>query len=121
MIPGWLPSLILLLGTYRLCRLTGWDTFPPLARARAWAVGEEVVTRGSTNARLGQTNEQVQVDVTYRRPILEEGLHCAYCSSVWWGAIVYAGWRLEPSWTLAACFVLAVSAGCGLIGRWLDP
>lgn len=121
MIPGPWVALVLVLATFRICRLAGWDHFPPLLAARRWATGEYVVSSGSTNARLRVTNEEVEYEVRHRRPTLYAGLSCAYCSSVWFGAAVYLAWRLEPSWTLTGAAVLAASAAVGLVARWLDP
>lgn len=112
---------MLALAVYRLCRLAGWDTFPPIARARAWVVGLQVATTGSTNARMGVTNEAVQQTVTFRRPLLAEFLGCAFCLGFWLSVLVVACWRLEPDWTLRVCFVLALSATAGLIAKQLDP
>lgn len=121
MIPSPWVGLVLVLAAYRCTRLTGWDDFPPIVRARAWVVGEKVVTRGSTNARLRQTSEKVERDTTYRWPTLNQFLHCAFCSGWWWSLAVYLSWIFAPRPTLYACAPLAFSAAVGLVAKNLDP
>lgn len=121
MIPDPWTAIILALGVYRLTRLLGWDDFPPVAKVRAWVVGEHVVTTGSTNARMGLTNEPVEVEYSYRRPTLSHFLHCPFCLGAWLCLGTYIAWRLEPSWTLTVAFVFAMSGAVGLVARNLDP
>lgn len=45
-VPDWWQAAILALASYRLTRLGGWDAFPPVARARAWLIGEHWVPTG---------------------------------------------------------------------------
>lgn len=121
MIPGPWVSVVLVLAIYRVCRLAGWDTFPPVARARAWVVGENTVTRGSTNARLGVTAEPVQNGWTYRRPLLHELVTCPFCLSLWIAGAVYALWLFFPAGVLYGAYPFALSAAAGLIAKNLDP
>jgi hypothetical protein len=120
MIPGPWTGVVLALAVYRLCRAAGWDTFPPLVWLRARITGEYAVNRGSTNTRMGVTNEHVQQDVDWKRPRLHDFIVCPFCLGFWLSVLVYAGWRLEPGWTVAVLFPFAVSAVAGLIALRLD-
>ena len=121
MIPAPFPSLILVLAVYRVLRLAGWDTLPMLVRLRAWATGQEVITNGSTNARIGVTNEPVETVYRYRRPLLDKLITCPFCLGLWLSPLFYAAWLYEPRWTLYGCFPLALSAAAGLTAKVLDP
>jgi Protein of unknown function (DUF1360) len=119
-IPSPWIALVLVLAIFRVVRLIGWDTFPPLIRLRDWITGARVVTAGSTNARMRLTNEQVETHYEFRWPTLAEGISCAYCASIWIGSGVYIAWLAWPKWTLYVAAPLAVSTAVGLIARWLD-
>lgn len=121
MIPGLYPALVLALAVFRACRIIGWDDFPPLVRARGWIVGAHEVTRASTNARMGITNERVEKEIAYRRPVLAHFLSCAYCTGFWVSGATYAAWRAWPHATLTGAFVLALSGAAGITARILDP
>lgn len=121
MIPGPLASFVLALAVFRLWRIIGWDDFPPLVRARGWLTGAHKVTRGSTNARMGITNEPVENEIAYRRPLLAHFLSCTYCSGFWIALGFYGAWRLWPGPTLAVAFVLALSAAAGILAKIYDP
>jgi hypothetical protein len=120
-IPSPWVGLVLALAVYRLCRLAGWDHFTPIARARTWLYGATVTNSASTNARLGVTNESVEVTWTYRRPMLAELLSCAFCLGWWISLAVYLAWLWKPEWTLYGAAPLALSAAAGLIAKNLDP
>lgn len=122
MIPSAFVSLHLALAAYRLCRLVGWDDFPPIARARNWATGAETWTRGSVNARAsGVAGEQVQEVTRYRRPLLEHWLHCPFCVGFWICVALYVWWLYSPATCLYAMAPFSLNAACGLIARNLDP
>lgn len=121
MIPSPWVSLVLALGTLRVVRICGWDTFPPIVRVRGWLLGTTVSRTGSQNSVNGLTSEQVTATVTYRRPVLAELLECAFCQGWWWSVAAYVAWRLEPSWTVAVLAPFALSMAVGLAARWLDP
>lgn len=112
---------MLALGIFRLCRIIGWDDFPPLVRARAWVVGARQTTRGSTNTRMGITNEPIVKEVEYARPVLAHFLSCAYCTGFWISLAAYGAWRAWPRATLTGAFVLALSGAVGIIATRLDP
>lgn len=121
MIPSPWAAVVLALAVFRLCRLAGWDHFPLAVRVRAWVVGELTVTHGSTNERMGVTAEGVRYVSSYRRVFLHELISCPFCLSFWLGILAYVAWRLEPGWTLALLFPLALSAAAGLIAKQWDP
>lgn len=121
MIPHWWQALVLGLAAFRVVRLLGWDSFPPIVRARAWATGEQIATRGSTNARMGLTAERVEDVHTYRRPLLHELVSCGYCSGWWVSLAWYGAWLVWPSWSLLVAFPFALSAFVGTWSRMLDP
>ncbi len=121
MIPTWWVALVLGLGAYRVCRLLGWDDFPPIARARGWVTGEHVVTNGSTNTRMGLTSEPVVASYRYRRPYLAALLHCAFCLGFWVSLATYVAWRLWPVGSVTVMAPFALSAFVGLVARNWDP
>lgn len=121
MIPHPWPALVLALAAYRAVRLLGWDDFPPIARVRAWVVGEGAVSRGSHNAQLNLTAEKPEITVSYRRPLLDHFIHCPFCVGAWLSLIVYLAWLAEPRWTLYGAAPFALSGAVGLIAKNLDP
>lgn len=129
MIPSWWLFVVLALGAARLTRLAGWDDLPPIVRLRGWIVGEKAVTRGSTNARMGVTSEQVEQSYTYRWPGLAHFLSCSFCSGFWFATLVYGGWLVAGSpgalhyhsWLFYALVPFALSEAVGLVSKNLDP
>lgn len=121
MIPSPWIAVVLALGVYRLCRLVGWDDFPPVAATRAWLVGQRVVTVGTGNQQMGLTATDPDETVSFARPLLEQFLHCPFCVGFWLGLAAYGAWLWEPRWTLYALFPLALNAAVGLTAKNLDP
>lgn len=97
MIPSPLVLVVLALAAYRLWRLAALDSFAPLVWARDRAVG----------ARFDEDDYPAGA----RRPLLAEWLTCPWCSGLWLSAAWYAGWLLEPRWTIYASAPLAINAG----------
>jgi hypothetical protein len=110
-----------MLAISRVVRLVGWDHMPFLVKARAWVTGEYRTSNGSTNARLGVTNEQVQTTVAHRRQWIADLISCPFCLGLWLSAAVYVAWRFEPRWTLYGAVPLAISTLVGTWVRFLDP
>lgn len=121
MVPGPWAAVVLVLAAFRISRLVGWDDLPPVARLRAWMVGEEVTRAGSTNARLGLTDEEPEEVVTYRRETLNHFIHCAFCFGAWVSAALYILWLWFPTETMYAVVPFALSAAVGLVAKNLDP
>lgn len=121
MIPTWWQAVVLGLGLFRTLRLVGWDTFPPLEIARAWLLGEHLVTRGTVAQRMGLTGEEPDVEVRYRRAWLAELVHCPFCLGLWLAGLEYALWLEWPRPTLYGAFPLALSGAAGLVAKNLDP
>lgn len=120
MIPSLMEALILALGTYRIARLIGWDDFPPVARVRAWVVGEVISSAGSINDRMRVTGNVPDVTVVYRRPVLEHFIGCPFCQGFWLSVVVYAGWLLSAHVALLVLAPWALSGAVGLIAKNLD-
>lgn len=120
LIPSAWVAVVLALGCYRLSRLVGWDDFPPVQAARDWVTGRHVTTTGSGNQQMGLTGGIEEV-VRYRRPLLEDFLHCAFCAGFWICLLAYGAWLLEPRWTLYALFPFALNGASALIAKNLDP
>jgi len=99
-VPAPYAFVLLALASYRLTRLLGWDTFPPVARARDWLLGPYVEPRSL---------------------LLVELFSCAFCLGFWVGLAVYLAWLWLPTATLAVSVVLALSAVVGLTAKTLDP
>jgi hypothetical protein len=120
-IPSPWVGLVLALGVYRIVRLVGWDDFPPVERARDWAVGAHLVQRGTAAALGGLTSEEPEYVWVYDRPLLNHFLHCPFCQGFWISVAAYVAWLEEPKWTLYVLFAFAVSGVVGLIAKNLDP
>lgn len=121
MIPSPWVALVLVLATFRIARFIGWDTFPPLGRARDWLTGAKVVWRGTEAARTGMSADKIEYDITYRWEWLDELFRCAYCLGFWVSLLVYLGWVFVPTATLYVAAVAALSGAVGIMARWLDP
>lgn len=121
MIPGPWAALVLTLGAYRIVRLIGWDDLPPIERFRAWIVGAELVRRGTQASLAGLTSEEPELVWTFRRPVLDHFLHCAFCVGAWLSLVTYLLWVFFPVWTLYGLAPFALSAAVGLIAKNLDP
>lgn len=121
MIPSPWVAFVLLIAAFRISRFIGWDTFPPIVRARDWVTGARTVTRGTQAARTGMSGDKLEVDVEYRWEWLDELFRCAYCLGFWVSLAVYLGWVFAPTKTLYVAAVAALSGGVGIMARWLDP
>jgi hypothetical protein len=104
-VPDPLPFLVLVLGSYRLTRLAGWDDFPPIARLRDRATG----LRGEPDGVLW-----------HQRPLLEEFLACPFCLGFWISLAIYIAWLSAERPTLYAVTPFAISGAVGLIAKNLD-
>jgi hypothetical protein len=121
-IPAAWPAVVILLGTFRIVRLIGWDDLPPIVRLRGWAIGAHLQQTGSVNDRMALTGPvEVESEWRYRRPLLAHFLRCPYCQGFWVSLDVYLAWLAEPRWTLYALAPFALSAGVGIAARMLDP
>lgn len=121
MIPQPWVALVLILGTFRIVRVIGWDTFPLLEKARAWATGEERVLVGDGNSLTGLSGDRPRVETTHRRPYVAKLLECPWCLGFWISVLAYLAWVFFPTETLYGAAPLALSAAVGLVARWLDP
>lgn len=115
MIPSAWVGVVLALAAFRLTRLVGWDDLPPIARVRAWALGERVEARSRPG---GQDDAYLTL---YRRPLLAHLVHCPFCVGWWVSLALYIVWLWLPTETLYAAAPLALSAAVGLIAKNLDP
>jgi hypothetical protein len=109
-IPSPWHAAILALAAFRICRLVGWDDFPPVSRARAWLTGE--------TSSWSQTD---QIQYEYRRPLLAHFLGCAFCQGFWTTVAVWGTWEAAPRWTLIVAVPFALSSAVGLVAKNLDP
>lgn len=134
MIPSAWVSVVLVLATYRVLRLVGWDDFPPVEKARAWITGEHWVPdepppdieapredRPPPEEPAGKVPDPVRgVRAEYRRPLLAHFLHCPFCVGFWISCAVYVAWLEIPTATLYALAPFALSGAVGLIAKNLD-
>lgn len=98
--PIWFQVAVLILGSFRLTRLVGWDDLPPVARARAWLLG-------------------ARPNGTYRRPLLAHFVHCPFCVGFWIGlAVIVSWWLWTPVVIILAPF--ALNTIVGLTAKNLD-
>lgn len=112
MIPSPWVAVVLALGVYRICRLIGWDDFPPVRKIRARLTGER------TRVNPVESRDPI---VTYDRPTLEHFLTCPFCLGFWLSVVAYDLWWFEPTWTVRALAPWALSGAVGLIAKNLDP
>lgn len=128
MIPQPWLFLLMVLGTYRLVRIIGWDNAPLICKIRNWITGAELATNGSANSRMGLTPEDVISTVVHRRPTLEHFLGCPFCQGFYVSVLVYAGWVAighpgstgSSSWMWYGLVPLALSGAVGLVSKNLD-
>lgn len=140
-IPDPWPALVLVFGAYRITRFLGWDDWPPIYRARAWAIGEtwvldEPVARvlvddadanldaDSPSASLpGKTpsSEAEAVRPAYAHPTLAHLVHCPFCLGWWVSLATWAAWNVSAGWTIWLVAPFALSGAVGLVARNLDP
>jgi hypothetical protein len=121
--PGPWEFVLLALGAFRVCRLLGWDEWPPVARLRAWVIGEHWVPGDPPEVERGKqpSSEVSELRPAYRRPMLAHLVHCPWCLGAYITFAVYGLWLAFPRATLYAMTPLAMSAAVGLTARNLDP
>lgn len=112
-IPSPWVAVVLALGVFRVCRLVGWDDFPPAKRLRARLTGETVY-RTPTESRDSDIYK-------YDRPTLEHFLTCAFCFSFWASLATYLAWIWFPTETIYAAAPFALAGAVGLLAKNLDP
>jgi hypothetical protein len=122
-IPGWWEFTLLAFAGYRLTRFVGWDEWPPIARLRAWAIGERWVPADGELELPGKqpTSEAHGVRPAYDRPVVAHLVHCPFCLGWWISLALYAGWLAAPRGILYAMTPFALSGVVGLIAKNLDP
>lgn len=94
---------MLVLATYRLTRLIGWD----------------VITR-PIRVRLTRRSESPDRMLPGYRQTLWEFLNCPFCLGFWISLGIWAAWWVTPKWTVWLALPLALSAAVGLLARHLD-
>lgn len=102
-------AVVLVLASYRITRLLGWDAFPPIAKLR-----DRLLKK-----RTGRGDDGRQT-VAFGRPTLAQGWECPYCQGFWTGLVVWAAWLVLPTVVLVACIPFALNALVGIISRNLD-
>lgn len=129
MIPHPWAAVVLALGAYRLTRLIGWDTFPPVAVARAWILGETwpgELNRMPDDVRevewmaMLRSDPELAASRTYVHPLLADLVSCPFCLGWWVALATYAAWLWLPTATLYAMSPLALAAAVGLVAKNLD-
>lgn len=140
MIPNVWTFALLALAAFRATRLLGWDTFPPVARARALLL-DEWVEPICPSCRAGREDCEMTAPASwtglarcpncssdaaaifregYGRPLLGELFSCAFCLG-WWVCLgLYLSWVVLPTATLVLSVPLALSTLVGLAAKNLD-
>lgn len=151
MIPHVWVAVVLVLASFRLFRLVGYDELPLLVRFRKWATKEyevrpalddlhmrtwtivhDLATRHGD--RLYEPSRRALEDLDYEyerrqqasyvrhgRPAIEKLLSCPWCAGWWISLAMYVGWAFEPKWTVYFAAPWALSAAVGLVTKHLDP
>jgi uncharacterized protein (DUF2062 family) len=102
-VPGPLALGVLILASFRLWRLLGYDELTEGLRSRltgSWHDGEEW---------------------QFDRPLLAQFVTCPWCLGAWVSLLVYGGWLLWPTASLYVLVPLAISAAVGLIAKLDAP
>lgn len=141
MIPDALTLVLLALAAFRMTRLIGWDTFPPVARARAllllsWiepvctfckAERADYEKRGDGHwvgldhcPNCGSKDAATFME-GHGRPLLGELLECPFCLGWWVALAFYLSWLVAPTATVVVSVPLALGAAVGLLAKNLDP
>lgn len=113
--PSALVAATLVLATFRVTRLLGWDVFPPVARLRARLLD----TR--TDRLLTERHPPGKPPTRVGRETLQVFIECPYCLGFWVGVAVYASWLLWPTGSLYVWAPLALNGAVGIVARMLDP
>lgn len=111
---SWLVAAVLVLATFRITRLLGWDDFPPVARVRNRLFGTTV------DRTLTERHPPGQPPTRNGRPTLVAFVECPYCLGFWVGLLVYLLW-LTGDWVLYPLAPLALNGAVGIVARMLDP
>lgn len=140
MIPDVWEFALLALASFRATRLLGWDTFPPIEKARDWLL-KGWVEPVCSNCNVGRadyeesavgwvglttcpncgTTEAATFLMGYGRRLLGDLFDCAFCLGWWVSLAFYGSWLLLPSATLVLAVPLALGALVGLVAKNLDP
>lgn len=111
MIPSALPLVLLALAAYRVTRLLGWDTLPPVAAARAWLLRSEW--------QIPSSNDEDGYFI-HGRPLLGDMFECPFCLGFWVSLAFYGAWLALPTAALAVAIPFALSGVVGLLAKNLD-
>jgi len=102
-VPGAWAGVLLALAAYRLFRIVGYDTITQPIRERVTGYKDsDTLPSDVTDAKLAYL------------------FRCPWCLGWWVSLAVWGVYEASPHWALVAATPLAISAGCGIIGRNLD-
>lgn len=139
MIPKVWEFALLALAAFRVTRLLGWDTFPPIEKARARLLGSWIEPVCS-NCNVGRADYEESavgwVGLTdcpncgstetatflegHRRQTLGALFDCPFCLGWWLSLGFWLAWVVLPYPTLVVAVPLALSGVVGLIAKNLD-
>jgi hypothetical protein len=143
-VPDWWQAIVLVLASYRLTRLGGWDAWPPAAKIRARLIGEEwtaeeqrVIDEYDALSQFPRPQMQEigqSVDLPgkqpsspiegvrpgYRRPTLAHLVHCPFCLGWWVTLTCWGAFEFWPHGALVALSPFALAGAVGLVGKDLD-
>ena len=124
--PPW-AAIVLTLATFRLLRLIGWDTFPPIAELRGWILGEDWSETDKHAEREGFQKWELRSKVRSdghpkgERWMLADLVGCPFCLGLYLSVAVYVLWLWQPTVVMYGSAPFALSAAIGLIAKNLDP
>lgn len=118
MIPSPWVAAVLALASFRVFRLVAWDDLPVIVRLRRRLTGASVRRTGSLAALHGMSNDRVDEDIVFKRPVLAKFIECPWCCGFWIGVVVYVAWAVEPKWTLYVTAPLALNVVVALLARF---
>lgn len=118
MIPEPWEFVLLALGSYRLFRLLGWDTFPVIRKLRDRVTGAEwhPNLEGDEHKRMSEATQQAG-RWSFKRPKLAELIDCPFCLGFYLSIAIYLSWWAFPSPTLVAMTPCAISGVVGVVAK----
>lgn len=132
--PDLLSALVLVLATFRLARLAGWDEITVTLRGRLTGIPDsqyDSAAKFIEGTKAGGSSPWdpdsphaealLHLGITERRYYLAKLVRCPWCFGFWASCAVWILWSAEPRVTIWLAVPFALSAAVGLVAKRLDP